>query len=1065
MDRNQKSRFRGLVLACVTVAALGCGGAFAQGGAIHIPAQALSQSLKDVARQTGTSVLFAPGAVEGLRASALDGSMSALEAVGRLIAGTDLQVVLDTNGAMIVRPKPVAAPPPLEVTPPDLPREIFQEESETIIVTGIRGSFQRDLDIKRDTVGLVDAITMEQIGKFPDSNLATAMMRIPGVTVDRGVTSLDGIDTTTGDPSEITVRGFGPTFNETLFDGRKISSGVSNRAFDFSALTSDLVEEIDVLKSPNSSLSAGAIGATINIKYPKPFDHPDLHLTASVSTTLAPENGTPTPNGNFLFSDTFAGDKLGVLVSGAYAETKSRSNEATVWGWEGTYLDPCQFDGGPACGATLNADTKRPVWFIQDYGVYQIHNWQMRENLRAVAQWRPSDTLLVTFNTDFSRSDLKEYQNGFAIWNNATEMRHVTTNADGTILNFVRDNTPSDFDGSINEQVLQSYNAGLNAKWAVNSRLTLTGDADVALSSLNPGGQFGNYNADVGYGPSTATGSNGVNLGMVVSGNGDHVLPYYTAYGPGGDSSQFLNPNIVGSHVMVQISQRNRNSVNQAKLEADWEGENIHVLAGFHWVDNHMKMATFQNFANNQWQAYSGYGPASNNYYTSGADAGEPAGVQLPSTMFTRAFSTADLIPGWSGAARLPANILKFDPRQVFAYLEGLGNPTTPTSIPGFNWGCCDPPYDGRYEVMSDPAAFQHVYEDTYAGFVALTANTDIAGLPLEVHAGVRSEYTKQTSMGMERFPTALTVAPSDRTALLVAYSGTRDVTNGNDYFDLLPNLDLKLKLTDDFQLRFDASRTLTRPPLNWITPVLNLSPSERVGSLVASGGNPDLKPYTSNNLDLSAEWYYAPNSYLSADTFLKNVTNFIISNTVNEPIYGLTDPTTGKIAQFRVSSFVNGPTANVYGLEVAWQHVFDDTGFGFQANATVVQTNKPYDPNDISTSNFAVVGLADSANLVAFYDKCGFEVRFAVNWRDGYLDRFGQYQPDSVFGAEPVFVNPSWALDLSSRYDVTNKTTAYLEVSNLLDASFSTRGRFPEQVLDVVAYGRRITLGLRYTL
>ena len=144
---------------------------------------------------------------------------------------------------------------------------------------------------------------------------------------------------------------------------------------------------------------------------------------------------------------------------------------------------------------------------------------------------------------------------------------------------------------------------------------------------------------------------------------------------------------------------------------------------------------------------------------------------------------------------------------------------------------------------------------------------------------------------------------------------------------------------------------------------------------------------------------------------------------------------------------------------------VFGDTGFGFQANGTIVETDRPYDPLDISTSNFAVRVWRNSANLVAFYDKEGFELRFALNWRDSYLDRFGQSQSELVFGAEPVFVNPSWSLDVSSRYDITDRVTAYFEVTNLLNATFSTRGRFPEQVLDVVAYGRRFTLGLHYEL
>ncbi|HEY0282424.1 MAG TPA: TonB-dependent receptor plug domain-containing protein, partial [Rhizomicrobium sp.] len=725
------------------------GGALAQGAEVHVPAQSLAQSLKDIAHQTGANILFAPDAVRGRQASALDGKMSAQDAVGRLIAGTNLQVVLDGSGGLIVRPASIETEAPKPVVPA-APQESF--ETETIIVTGIRGALQRDLDIKRFSHGLVDAITMEDMGKFPDSNLATALMRVPGVTVNRGVTSMNGINSTTGDPTEITVRGFGPTFNETLFDGRKISSGVSNRAFDFSALNSDLVQEVDILKSPDPSLSAGAIGATINIKYPKPLDNPGLKFTASVSTTYAPEEGKFTPNGNILFSNSFAGDRVGILLAGAYAETKSRSNEVTVWGWEGTYLDPCQFaDAITACGATLAPDNTRPVWFIQDYGIYQIHNWQMRENGLAVVQWQPTDALLVTLNGNFSRNDLKEQQYNYAIWNNPNEMRNVTTSKNGTIIDFIRTNTPTDFGSQLNEQVLQSYDAGLNVTWTVNNKLTVTADADMALSSLNPGGQFGDFSADVGYGPSNPAGTNGNNMGMVVSAGDGHALPYYSSYGPNGDRSQFLNPDIMGSHVMVLMSQRNRNVVNQAKLEGSWEEHRYQVTAGLQYEANHMKLANYQNFANNQWQAYAGYGPASNNYYASGANAGLPAGVALPSSMFTKSFSTANFIPGWSGSHALPPRILAFDARAVFEYLESLGNPATPTDIPGFNWGCCDPAYTGSFEVVLDPSSFQRIYEDNYAGYLAVTGDTVIGGMPLRFHAGLRSEYTDLTSTGIMR--------------------------------------------------------------------------------------------------------------------------------------------------------------------------------------------------------------------------------------------------------------------------------------------------------------------------
>lgn len=1062
MGGGRTPGFGRLVLWATAATVLGASGSFAYAGDIHVPAEPLAQSLRDIAHQTGANILFAPDAVRDRQAAAVQGSLSALEAVAHVISGTDLEVVPDGSGGLIVRQVKSEPTAPPVMSAPATPTP----EAETVIVTGIRGSLQRNLDVKRGALGLIDAITYEDMGRFPDSNLATALMRIPGVTVSRAVTSLNGINSSTGEPTEITVRGFGPTFNETLFDGRKIPSGVSNRGFDFSALNSDLVQEVDVLKSPDPSLSAGAIGATINVKYPKPLDTPGPRLAASVSTTYAPEAGPLTPNGNILVSDTFDGGRFGFLVAAAYAETRSRSNEVSVWGWEGTYLDPCQFAGTTkTCGATLVPDASRPVWYIQDYGIYQIKNWQMRENAVAVLQWQPSDAVLLTVNGNFARNDLMEQQNGSAIWNNSGEMRKVTTAADGTVTGFVRANTPTDFDAQDDEQVLQSYDLGANLRLDPGYHLTITADADIALSSLNPGGQLGEYGADVGYGPSTASGINGSNIGIAVEAGGNHKLPYYTSYGPNGDASRFLDPTIIGSHVFVMISQRNRYSVNQAKLEASWDDDNLRLTAGFHYLANHMKLANYQNFANNQWQAFSGYGPASNNTYTTGAAAGLPAGVALPASLFTKSFSTANFIAGWRGADALPSRIFAYDPKAVVAYLESLGDPTTPTTIPGFNWGCCDPAYHGKFEVVLDPANYQHIYEDNFAGYVLIAGETQVARLLLRYHAGLRAEFTDLSSTGIGRLPTSLTVMPADHTAFLVDYGSETLVTNKRSYYYILPNIDLNLALTDDIEVRLDASRTLTRPPLNYLTPIMNLTASERVGSLVATGGNPELEPFLSNNLDASAEWYYAPNSYLSVNAFLKNVTNFIVSGTKTQTINDVSDPTTGAMAQFRVSSYVNGPKANVYGLELALQHVFDDTGFGLQANGTLVSSNKPYNPHDLTTSGFAVTGLADSANLIAFYDKDGVQLRIAANWRDSYLDHFGQQQNYSAFGAEPTFVDSSWNIDLSTSYALTGNVDVYCEVMNLIDSTYSTRGRFAEQVLDVVDYGRRITIGLHYRM
>ncbi len=406
--------------------------------------------------------------------------------------------------------------------------------------------------------------------------------------------------------------------------------------------------------------------------------------------------------------------------------------------------------------------------------------------------------------------------------------------------------------------------------------------------------------------------------------------------------------------------------------------------------------------------------------------------------------------------------MLAFNAYSVLNYLQGLGNPQT-TAIAGFNAGCCTPAYTGTYSLSNAVGSYSQVIENTHALYASVHMQFQIAAMPLKVTAGLRQEFTDVTTIGISNPLAALTVQPSDHTAFLESFDSPSPVAERNGYQYLLPNLDLSLGITDDIQVRLDASRTLSRPPLNLINPVLNVGTGQRVGALTATDGNPGLRPYLSDGVDLSAEWYYQPNSYASLDIFNKTVSNFVVASSVQGAVNGVTDPTTGLPALFTISTNVNGPTANVYGAEFAVQHVFGTSGFGVQANATLVGTDKPYDPHNLAISGFAVTGLANSANLVAFFDKGGFQARVAANWRDNYLDHFGQQQNNSMFGTEPTFVNATMQADFSASYAITGNLSLYLLAQNLNDATYSTHGRFSEQLLDLVDYGRRFTLGLHF--
>lgn len=929
---------------------------------------------------------------------------------------------------------------------------------EEIVITGIRSSLQKSLDIKRDANGIVDAISSEDIGKFPDSNLATAMERIPGISVSRGAAGMGGgaSSTSTGAATQITVRGFGPSFNETLYDGRQVPTalGNANRGFDFGSVGADFVKQVDVMKTPDASLSSGAIGATINIVNSKPFDHPGMQLAGSVSANESSGENKVTPNASLLFSDTFADDRFGVLVDGAYSDSKVRGNHINIQGWEGgrgdgnSGLAPCQLAGAGPCPDPMPAPTIKD-WFIQDYGIYQEHNDDKRVGGRLVLQAKPVDGLVFTLDDNYSKETISQTQYGFSVWFNNGSLREVVQAPDGTVINFTQPNSPTDFQAAINGSVIETNTTGFNAKWEVNEHTSYMFDAYTAVSKLNPDGQLTELDADVGYGNSAA---NNTSIGIVVPSGSN--LPYPVGFGPNGDASRFLDPALLGSHVLVEDYGQNKNTINQFKLEGNWMDEQVKIKYGVQYTQDKEELRGYTDLPYT-WQMYAGYGPP---------PVGSGGVAPVPANLVSGSFGTgSNFIHGWGNGANLPTAILAADGNAIFNYLQGLNGA-------GMNVGACTDltgptPCTGKYKMYESLGGHQDITENTTSPYVNVSATLQIEGLPLKVNVGARYDITHVNSGGLSSLPTGqLYILPQDHTAYGFNTTEPSPVSTTNDYRYLLPNVDLNLDVTDALKVRFDASRTLTRAPLSTLTPDLNVPAGQRIGALNATGGNPKLLPYLSDNIDLGAEWYYAPNSYLSVDGFIKDVTNFVVGGTLSEGINNVTLPD-GSPAIFSVTSQVNGPSAEVRGLELGWQHVFGDSGFGFQANATFVNTNKPYDPNDLSVSGFAVTGLANSFNFVPFYDKNGFQVRVAVNHRNEYLDSFGQRQNNSQFGIEPTFVKAATYVDLSTSYEINKHLSVYFEALNLTDQVYATHGRFDEQTLDVVDTGRSFTLGLHFKL
>jgi TonB-dependent receptor len=201
-----------------------------------------------------------------------------------------------------------------------------EEVIEEIVTTGIRGSLKRAMDIKRSETGVVDAISAEDIGKFPDANLAESLQRITGVSIDRQ----------RGEGSQVTVRGFGPEYNLVTINGRQMPthSGTS-RSFDFADLASEGVAGVQIYKTGQADVPSGGVGSTINISTPEPLKgEPTLSLAAkTVNDTSTRTGDSLTPEFSGIYMGRFMDDTVGIAITASHQTRNNGVNSAQVNGW------------------------------------------------------------------------------------------------------------------------------------------------------------------------------------------------------------------------------------------------------------------------------------------------------------------------------------------------------------------------------------------------------------------------------------------------------------------------------------------------------------------------------------------------------------------------------------------------------------------------------------------------------------------------------------------------------------------------------------------------------------
>lgn len=883
---------------------------------------------------------------------------------------------------------------------------------EEVMVTGSYAkSLEQAIDIKRNSVGFSDSIVATDIADFPEQNLAEALQRMPGVTIERN----------RGLGSKVNVRSLPSEFTHVSINGLATASGSGGREVEFDIFASEIIQSVTVQKSPTAADEEGGIAGSVLITTGRPFDYNEPKFVVSAEGAHNSISEKIDPKVSVLASNTF-GD-WGVLASFSKAQRTNRTDAnsginfrplarwtektgSSKWQSEQT-LAVLERDTGIVITNPLDGKQTNRVVFLDKIGNRSYLNDQDKWGGTLSLQYQPSDALTLSFDAMLGGYDNTEDEYDAAAYTassiSALERVHAydtTTLADYGVV-VLRDVSYAD----TQHEFLSKENVH---------------KTDYTQYSFDMDWEIGNWQVKglLGYSGVEKT-SDTANLKHVAYG------PSRSRYaGKGGETILSDNP---ASFDMFNSPQKylfdsyevNLESVQDDKYAAQLDFirpmslEILPALAQIQWGVRYTEKSKQRNRGTQ---------------FVYGPSAGDTSWRKKRTLEDSQLNTISGLVPGGR-------------------FLSDVGNAPQWSQVAN-SYARSHFRYDG-FQVNFQPSEYYRVDEDILSLYAMADFKFDIGRLPATVNVGVRSVDTSVESYGYHQVQnsngsTGYTAAPVSKTG---------------QYRDTLPSLNLGLELTDNLMLRAAASQTLIRPSLGDIAYKRTVSLSE----FKYRDGNPDLKPTYADQWEVGLEWYLEDGGLLAVSWFEKE-----IEGVVREKLTGVmkdvtkynANGTVDGIYDFDIYQKVNADGAyDVSGLEFIAQFPLSRLhpaleGFGINANLTLLDNSLTGD-SDLNIPT-PPAGLTDKTwNLTAFYENDSFDARISYNYKDKYVE----YIERDMF---PVYRDSYGQLDMSVGYQVTDNVKMVLDVINLTDEATSAYTIDPSFPTMYEMSGRRISLGVR---
>ncbi len=855
---------------------------------------------------------------------------------------------------------------------------------ETVVVTGIRASLDRAIDIKRDSTAIVDAVSAEDIGKFPDKNVADALQRVPGVNTVSAASGEGGFD----ENDRVSIRGTNPSLTQTLVDGHAIANGdwfildqfqTIGRSVSYTLLPSEIVDTAKVYKSQEADLVEGGVAGVVDIQTRKPLDFKDnLTIEASAEAAYTTQRGKTTPQLNALFAWKNDAGTVGVMAQAFYETRDIRRDGQEFLGY--SQVAATNTAGLAEPGAIVGASYPTLI------GSALFLQQRKREGGDIAIQFQPSDSFGVTLTGFYSHLNASNINDNYMFW--------------GT--NEFNNNVPTAYTVKNNTVVAATFQA--------KNSLGNTVNPIVADFIGRPGSAAETYyvNADGNWKPNenlSVSFKTGYSHGV---GKTNPQVAWEGEVSPaaGGTASyNFGTPTGVAS-----VSVPGVNLSDASTLVNDWAWTVVDNAVDREYygqvdAEYHVGVGPIQSV-----KVGARYSDHKRTAITwdGGVSYGGSIGSQVSTSNYPSDFASAFKIPGM--LTDVPQGNTAEIETLLFNNTSWRPYPQSPAAISN--------PKNGRFDWQ---LSMDMTEQDT-----AAYAMANIGGDNWKGNFGVRIVKTAETINQYVNDPTG---TYSD-----FGSYGINKITH--DYWDVLPSANISINLNDESDIRFAAAQTMARPDYSALGGSVQLTDL----NLTGNGGNPNLKPVRSANYDLAYEWYYAPQSLFSIDVFYMDLSSYVSYGTSTARYVNMT--LTGKnptpvYSLYTITSPFNS-SGHDEGVEISWQQPLWN-GLGVIANYTYA--------NGVDNGGGPLVGDSkNTANLTGYYENDWLSARLSYNYRSAMLvglDRSSaEYQ--NSYGTLDASMQFTVTDNVSLTFDatnLTNQTLKYYAVDGVQPRAFYSNG------------------------